>query len=130
MATIACGNCNGAHASVADVRACFGRGPHKGASAPGYDLPPDPGEDAPDAGEAAVWRAGPGEQTWAGLDGDEPGAPARAGAARAGGGRPGATARAGAGRTGGAAERLGAGRTRVERPDGARAGGQIGRAHV
>ena len=70
MATIACGNCGGAHPSVAEVRACFRRGPH--ALVAHDDLPPDPGDEAPTDEGGAGWLDDGGL-------GEPPAGPARAG---------------------------------------------------
>ncbi len=49
VATISCGNCGGNHATVADVRACFARGPGAAMAADdAVPLPPDPGDDVVD----------------------------------------------------------------------------------
>ncbi len=50
MGSIACGNCGSTHPTVAEVRACFARGPQAGAApssstGEGWDLPPDPGDE-------------------------------------------------------------------------------------
>lgn len=57
MASISCGNCGASHPTVAEVRACFARGPQAGAAggaglfADDPGLPPDPGDGFDDPGD-------------------------------------------------------------------------------
>lgn len=91
MVSIACGNCGDTHPSVAEVRACFDRGPQAGggaaAAGDAWDLPPDPGDDGGDGWDAPPppdERFAPAPQRSAGRQA-APGRPAGATARPSGG---------------------------------------------